>query len=362
MGVEGRAGQEAYRSRVRGCLVGGAVGDALGAPVEFRSLAAIRAEHGPDGVRDLIPGADGVAVVTDDTQMTLFTAEGLIRAGVRADRGICHPPSVVHQAYLRWLATQELPGPPEQPSGWLAGQAFLYARRAPGNACLSGLAGGTMGTPEAPRNPDSKGCGAVMRSAPFGLIPWRSPEQAFDLAAECAVQTHGHPTGYLAAGVFAAIVRFLLDGHDLAGAVAATLPVLAARPGHEETTAALRAALAAAERPPSAEAVEALGGGWVAEEALAIGVYAALAAPPRAALLLSVNHSGDSDSTGSICGNLLGAEHGETALPPDWVAEIEGRGVILQVADDLAAEFTQSGQLHGDWGPHTRWKRRYPGG
>ncbi|GAA3801300.1 hypothetical protein GCM10023083_40520 [Streptomyces phyllanthi] len=85
--------------------------------------------------------------------------------------------------------------------------------------------------------------------------------------------------------------------------------------------------------------MEALGAGWVAEEALAIAVYCALVAPRVAdALLLSVNHSGDSDSTGSICGNLLGARHGDHGLPQEWLERIEGRAEITVLADDLAAE------------------------
>jgi ADP-ribosylglycohydrolase len=112
--------------------------------------------------------------------------------------------------------------------------------------------------------------------------------------------------------------------------------------------------------------VEQLGGGWVAEEALAIAVYAALAYPEPEqfldALALSVTHSGDSDSTGAICGNILGALHGETALPPELVFTVEGRAVILELADDFALEFTRPTRLHGDYGPHTAWGMdRYPG-
>lgn len=361
-----------YRAKVRGCLLGGAIGDALGAPVEFSSLATIRATYGPAGVTDLQPlgGSDGRrGLVTDDTQMTLFTAEGIIRASVRWDRGVCHPPSVVHRAYLRWLATQEQSSPPPDTSGWLARQSWPYAQRAPGNACLSGLRSGRMGTLAEPVNPDSKGCGAVMRSAPFGLlppIPRFGVRAAFDVAVECAVQTHGHPTGYLAAGAFAALVRTLLAGTPPRSAVNDVLTLLADYDDHEATSAALRAAVTASERrPPAPETVEGLGAGWVADEALAIGVYAALAYPDpadvRKALLLAVNHSGDTDSTGSICGNLLGALHGETALPSDWVAEVEGRGTILELADDFALEFTRQSELHGDYGPYTRWTTRYPG-
>ncbi|HEV7760495.1 MAG TPA: ADP-ribosylglycohydrolase family protein, partial [Acidimicrobiales bacterium] len=77
------------------------------------------------------------------------------------------------------------------------------------------------------------------------------------------------------------------------------------------------------------------------------------------ALALAVSHGGDSDSTGSICGQLLGAGHGDGALPPALAFEVEGRGTILQLADDLVWEFTASEQLHGDYGPFTRWTQRY---
>jgi ADP-ribosylglycohydrolase len=366
-----RAWLERYRARVRGCLLGGALGDALGAPVEFLSTQRIREAYGPDGVTGMLAANGGPAVVTDDTQMTLFTVEGLIRASVRWDRGICHPPSVVYRAYLRWLDTQQRTAPPEHPDGWLATHSWLYARRAPGSACLSGLAAGRMGTPAQPQNPDSKGCGAVMRSAPFGLHPSAAPADVFALAVECATQTHGHPSGYLAAGAFAAIIRGLLDEQSLRAALDGALDLLANHPGHDEVSTALRRAMTLAETPdqrlaPGPHDVERLGAGWVAEEALAIGVYCALVHPDpadlRRALLLAVNHSGDSDSTGAICGNLLGAWHGNTALPPDWLAVLEGRGTILELADDLAAEYTQSSQLHGDYGPHTAWTVRYPGG
>lgn len=321
-----------FSSRVRGCLLGGAIGDALGAPVEFLSWSRIRQVYGPVGVTDLITGPDAVAAITDDTQMTLFTVDGLIRAA---------EPEVLYRAYRRWLDTQQQPGP-VRPDGWLAAQPWLYARRAPGNACLSGLRASRMGTPEQPLNPDSKGCGAVMRSAPFGLDPRASHAAIFDLAVAAATQTHGHPSGYLAAGAFAVIIRGLVDGLRPVDAVDLARDLLANRSGHEETSAALDAARAAAKRPAGVAELEQLGGGWVAEEALAMGVYCVLAESgaepdPRRALLLAVNHSGDSDSTGSICGNLLGAWLGQPALPPDWVVQLEGRGTILALADDLVA-------------------------
>ncbi|WP_169790907.1 ADP-ribosylglycohydrolase family protein, partial [Streptomyces pathocidini] len=148
------------------------------------------------------------------------------------------------------------------------------------------------------------------------------------------------------------------------GAVQGALRQLATCPGHEEASDALRRALGAVRQGlPTAARVESLGAGWTAEEALAIAVYCALVADDmRHGLLLAVNHSGDSDSTGSICGSLLGTLHGETALPPTWLAELEGRATILELADDFALEMTQGPALHGPGISSPAWPTRYPRG
>jgi ADP-ribosylglycohydrolase len=214
-----------------------------------------------------------------------------------------------------------------------------------------------MHTLDQPANPGSKGCGTVMRSAPFGLNPAWTPEESFDLAAECATQTHGHPSGYLAAGAFAAIIRRLLDGMGLREAVLLTRDLVGWKSGGFETYKALNSALEAAEEgSPSPERLEGLGEGWVAEEALAMSVYCALVHPDdvRAAVLLAVNHSGDSDSTGAITGNLLGAWLGEQALPRPWVIAVEGRETMEKLAEDFARVVTE-GHPHD-----SAWLDRYP--
>ena len=100
------------QNRIRGCLLGGAIGDALGAPVEFMSAAQIRRRFGPDGIGDYAEAYGRRGAITDDTQMTLFTAEGLLRAFVRDTlKGLASFPSVVSHAYLRWLRTQGVTAP-----------------------------------------------------------------------------------------------------------------------------------------------------------------------------------------------------------------------------------------------------------
>jgi ADP-ribosylglycohydrolase len=368
---------ESYRSRVRGCLLGGAIGDALGAPIEFWNIDRIHRECGREGVREYLLESDESGPVygriTDDTQMTLFTVEGMIRAGVRTDRGLGFTVGVLHHAYDRWLDTQLLPEPDGERDGWLIAERWLYSRRAPGNTCLSALEvprGGRRKLEQfgvAARN-QSKGCGGVMRSAPFGLLPpwiWDSPQWQFDAAAEAAGYTHGHPTGKVASGALAVLVGALVRGQALRDAVHTALRLLSAQDQHGEAVRAIEQAIEAARGSASSGAMDSLGGGWVAEEALAMAIYAALAHPGPDevldALALAVTHSGDSDSTGAICGNILGALHGETALPPELAFEVEGRGTILTLADDFVYEFTSSNRLHGDYGPYTRWTDRYPG-
>ena len=134
------------REHFSGCLLGGAVGDALGAPVEFLNIHEIRDKYGPAGIADYDLAYGRRGAITDDTQMTLFTAEGVLRADVRwHDKGICHPASVMHHAYIRWLHTQgersRSQFSRDKMDGWLIGIEGLHARRAPGNTCLSALRG-----------------------------------------------------------------------------------------------------------------------------------------------------------------------------------------------------------------------------
>jgi ADP-ribosyl-[dinitrogen reductase] hydrolase len=223
--------------RVLGSLLGGAVGDAFGYAVEFMDLAEIRRRHGPEGLIEPVL-ADGRLVVSDDTQMTLFTGEGLANglsasASRPEDGGTL---AAIRSAYLSWLQTQCGRAPNRGVAAGLQKFAELWARRAPGSTCTSALRAGGSGSPQAPIN-DSKGCGGVMRVAPIGLVRDLDPDEAFDLAASAAALTHGHPSGYLSAGAMACLVRQLLDGAALETGLAETTKRLSTRRGHEETRA-----------------------------------------------------------------------------------------------------------------------------
>lgn len=324
--------------RFRGCLLGGAVGDALGAPVEFLSLDEIRRRFGEAGITDFDTAYGRRGAITDDTQMTLFTAEGLIRAHQRfSDRGICNAPAVIERGYLRWLSTQgeevdrEWFYPGHGPDGWLVSLPELHSRRAPGNTCLSALRAGPSG--DSPRRNNSKGCGAVMRMAPVGLVAG----EPFDLGRRAGWITHGHPSGYLAAGYLAQLIRCLVDGGSLEDGLDEASARLATYPDHAECLEAVGSARELVRRGPGdADRIAELGEGWVAEEALAIAIYSALVADDFAdAVVLAVNHGGDSDSTGAITGNILGTAYGVAAIPEGWLNELELYDEIDRLARDL---------------------------
>jgi ADP-ribosylglycohydrolase len=364
---------DAVRRRFRGCLLGGAVGDALGAPVEFMSLAEIRERFGPAGIVDYTTAFDRQGAITDDTQMTLFTAEGLLRAHVKAAlEGTSSVPAIVAHAYARWLATQGRASPLVDTTGdqgVLAGLEALRAQRVPGHTCIEALA--AMPLLGAKARNDSKGCGGVMRVAPVGLYCARAPgttdqraaRRAFDLGCELAALTHGHPTGQTAAGAFAAIVALLAREWEADEAIDEVLPLVARRPLGGETRDAIGKAIALAKQgSPDAGRVAALGEGWIAEEALSIALYATLAAPDyTSGVLLAVNHDGDSDSTGAIAGNLLGALHGIDNVPRKWLSGLEMGSEIAAIADDLATwPDWPIGEFVEETEASNYWRTRYP--
>ncbi|KPV40324.1 hypothetical protein AN478_07280 [Thiohalorhabdus denitrificans] len=341
----GPAADEA-RDRLYGTLLGGALGDAFGYPVEFWVEEQVREELGPRGLTRPRFSAEGLLEVSDDTQMTLFTQAGLLEAGSPPEEEAAL--DAIRDAYRAWLDTQE--GVPaaiaDGPVEGLAADPRLQKRQAPGMTCLRALRDGGRGTPEEHVN-DSKGCGGVMRVAPVGLVAAWGPEQAYEVGARSAALTHGHPAGYAAAGAMAATVRLLRDGRGLAQAAESALPMLAGHLGSAEVREALRDALARAAAPdpdPFAD-VRALGEGWVAEEALAIGLYAALrGADFPDVVRIAASHGGDSDSTAAIAGQVFGAWRGTGGLPQPWVRRLD----VLEPLLDLAARFPEE-----DHEPHT---------
>ena len=354
-----------------GCLIGGAIGDSLGAAVEFDSLTEIRKKYGSDGIQKYAEAFGRVGAITDDTQMTLFSSEGLLRASTRASHKGIGPSfaSCTYYAYRRWLVTQdELSDREVSMDGWLVKERGLYSRRAPGNTCLAALKDEERHTigQNRPHN-TSKGCGAVMRTAPSGLI-FQSPyvcgildsqardEYAFENGRDLGYLTHGHPDGYWPAAFLAMLIGRIIDGDDVNKALDKTCAALEAQKSAGETLMAINNARRFASDStftPCPETIEKIGEGWVGEEALAIAIYCVLVAKDNFdyGIRLAVNHGGDSDSTGAITGNILGALLGRKAIDEKWLEQLELREVIEQFATDLFVGFQNDDE----------WWDKYPG-
>lgn len=359
------------RSKIRGCLLGGAAGDALGYPVEFSSWHSIQARYGQAGIRDHnLDMETGFALISDDTQMTLFTASGILIRETRGHlRGIAGPAyRYIHDAYRDWLLTQTGRSRGEGGGSWLLDVPELHSCRAPGGTCLSALSSGRCGTIEEPIN-DSKGCGGVMRVAPVGLFYTPGDRAEIDrIGAQAAAVTHGHSLGYIPASVLTHIINVAVcggcpRGNTLPDAVEDAMDTAAELFGQDRHWPELRALVDRAEalagnNASDADNIHTLGGGWVAEETLAISIYCALRYSDdfSKGIIAAVNHSGDSDSTGAVTGNILGAWLGCEAIEEKWTRNLELRSVILEMADDLCSGYPADEHHRGR---DSRWMKKY---
>lgn len=352
--------------KIRGSLIGGAAGDALGYAVEFNDEGTIFGRYGAGGIRSYSL-EEGKARVSDDTQMTLFTAYAMICcAEERKEKGSAAAPRYyAAEAYLEWLMTQDSSygtacgnygnfEDPRETDGLIAVPLLrlpeIYAWRAPGNTCLSSLRTRRAQDHRIdsyikdPVNP-SKGCGGVMRAAPVGMIPWESIEEMDRESAEIAAITHGHSLGYLPAAVLTHVVHRLIfcpeqmTLRQIVEEARDTVTGIFAEDEHAgELARLINKAIALSESGgDDLDNIHALGEGWVGDQALAIALYCSLKYKEdfSEGLIASVNHMGDSDSTGAVTGNILGALVGYEALDQKWKDDLELREEILKTADRL---------------------------
>lgn len=335
-------------SRYLGCLLGGAVGDALGYPVEFIGEDSIRAKYGPEGIRTLAQ-AGHPARISDDTQMTLFAANALVytkqQGGTLAEN--------LWTAYREWLATQgetERMDDPEHPKMWVYRDPRMHARRAPGNSCLDAIRCSAAGGTVQERVNNSKGCGTVMRAAPFGLAVRHDPDRpggdelsaVQKMAVTDAALTHGHPLAWASSGILAQLIFEMVQRNPGRKERLESVIARIGFPENETVSKLVGRAVQLALDPAVSdlEGIHLLGEGWVAEEALAIAVFCAVRYQDdfAAGIRAAVNHKGDSDSTGAVCGNILGAWLGKEAVESAFdLQDLELREVIEKMADQLFA-------------------------
>lgn len=324
----------------RGCLLGGAIGDALGYQIEFFR-----------GIKDkeYTKYKNDKGIISDDTQMTLFTANGILwRETALATNEIAPEIEVaIYYSYLDWLETQNKYKANNNTISWIKNIPELNMQRAPGLTCLSALSSGNMGTLNNQIN-DSKGCGGVMRVAPLGLYA-KNPKLAGELGAKVSAITHSNIFSSLSSFVFTSMINIIVNTNDtIFNALKQSLKLmndffisnkLCTKVDLKNFIKIIDFAVDLSTKDiEDTKAIKLIGEGWIAEEALAIALYSCLKYCDdfKATIVCAVNHDGDSDSTGAIAGNIIGAYLGFDKIPNYFVDNVELKDIILEIADDLA--------------------------
>ncbi len=332
--------------RFTGCMLGGAVGDALGYLIEDMDLKTIHKKYGPYGLRTILKLAsnDKKSVVSDDTQLALFTADGLLWA---AHEHIA-PEDGMYRSYMRWYYTQTERLVRMEQAEWIKKQpheiawgydmmenSFLFARRSPGKVCLMALASGKQYDKK--HKPNTNKSSTVLRTGPVGLFYAGDPEKAMRAGCRAGALTHGSSSAYLAAGVFSALVSLLADGEVLGSALTAVLPILQKEENSMGLVKTLIQAIdeAVSDHNPI-KSMQVLGLGWNADEALALAVYCLLKNHSlKDAVLMACNQDGDSDTCGAVCGTLGGAAYGKSAIPKNWLNGLDSLDLTKTLAQCL---------------------------
>ena len=336
------------RSAYRGCLLGLAVGDAMGHTVDSRSWQEIQEDYGPHGLLgyDLV---NGYADVTSYTQLAAFTCNGLLFDLTRGQMTGKMAPFIKYIALssCEWAASQRAWGRPSRNYCWLARKEEICRRLCMDTRMVETLNRRNLGTLETPRTSDN-GPQSLTAAIGVGLFahPDRMEQEELDrLGAEAVALTHGSPTAFLSGAALTHIISTLLRDPRISikKAVLETCEAVKEQFGHQYSQAydlatLLRHAVTFSEAHGvrSMEIMEKMGCDNAAK-ALAGAVYAALVSQADfdRAMVVSVNHSGRSAAVGAITGAILGLRMGEEALPEFYLESLEPVEVLRELADDL---------------------------
>ena len=333
---------------IRGCLLGMAVGDAMGYTVDSRSWKEIQEDYGPNGLLgyDLV---NGYADVTSYTQLAAFTCNGLLLAMTRGQlKGVMAPLSkYVGLSSREWAASQRPWGRPEHTFCWLLRQPELCRRHCMDTRMLDTLARKNLGTLEEPQNSFS-GPGSITCAVGAGLFCAlrQMEQQELDLlGAEVVGLTHGTPLAFLSGAALAHIVSRSLTHPEipLKNVILETSKSLKNQFGHQyspcfEVSNLLHQAVSLSESPNTrpVDAMEFLRCENAAQ-VLSGALYACLTSGASfdSAMITAINHSGRSAAVGAVAGAILGLRMGERSLPGFYIECLEPAETLTELADDL---------------------------
>lgn len=335
----------------RGCLLGLAVGDAMGYPVDKKSWNEICEDYGPNGLLgyDLVNGS---ADITSYTQLAAFVANGLLLGAMRQN-----PDKYAKFMALglrEWLKSQQFRGlNTEKTFCWLAQVPEMRRRHCMDTRMLDAISREVLGTPEKPVF-TSIFPGALTTAVAVGLAGGQGNldmGRIMELGAEAVAFTHGEPEAFLSGAFIAYSVAAILQDQKkpLTELFAQGAKLLEEQFGQNypqvtDVTAGIHKAIALTKDAElTSLAAMSLLGCTTAAECVAGAVYACLIHPANfdEAMIVSVNHSGRSAAVGALTGALLGARLGVEALPEFYLESLE----TAEVLGELAEDFTQVRQI-----------------
>lgn len=332
----------------RGCLLGLAVGDAMGCTVDSRSWDQICRDYGPHGLLgyDLV---NGFADVSSHTQLAAYTCNGLLMGLTRGQmRGVMAPyVRYIAASSREWAQCQRLRTPPVQTACWVSRVPCMRRRLCMDTRMLDTLIREQLGTPEDPRNQNDTP-GSLTCAIPVGLFfnPDRmAVGEIGRLGAEAVALTHGSPLAFLSGAFLAIFISALLrqKKHDLDKLIRETMDTVQEQFGREypqtvQLFESIRMAVALADAPQISprDAMEQLRC-ETCPEVLAGALYACLVSLGDfdAAMIASVNHSGRSAAVGAVTGAILGAVLGVGELPDFYLECLESVDTLLEIAADM---------------------------
>ena len=337
-------GQHAYR----GCLLGMAVGDAMGYTVDSRSWQEIQEDYGPNGLLgyDL---CNGYAEITSYTQLAAFTCNGLLLGLTRGQMKGTMAPFIkyVGLSSREWAASQRPWGRPEQTFCWQLQQPELCRRHCMDTRMLDTLSHRHLGTPEEPRNSYNTPSG-LTAAIGVGLFfhPDRMAQEEIDrLGAESVAITHGSPEAFLSGAFLSHVISRMVKNPqmDLKLLVNEAMDALwnqfgSQYPQTNDICNLLKMAVGLSEglHHNHVEIMEQLHC-ETAPQVLAGVLYACLVSGDDfdSAMIIGVNHSGRSAAVGAIVGAILGIRLGAKTLPGFYIECLQPAEVLVELADDL---------------------------
>ena len=337
------------RSAWRGCLLGMAVGDAMGYTVNSHSLKEIREDYGPYGLRGYDP-VNGYADITSNTQLAAFTANGLLYAMTMGRQKGSMSPFIqyISRSHWEWASSQQAWDRPTRTVCWLFKEKSMCYRHCLDTRMKEIILRKQLRTPEEPGNtmttPTSL-CSAVGVGV-FYDGESLSRRETCRLGMEAVALTHGDPMAFLPGALVANLIIKVLEDQKtpMETLVERALEEFREQFSHEysrhtEQVCALVKQAVSLALDPAVKAVDAMERLQcrTGAQVLAGAIYAVISCgwDFDASLIAAVNHSGASAAVGALVGALQGARMGEDALPEFYLECLECREVLEELADDL---------------------------